>query len=203
MPQGEAAMAVQLPFFTSTNFSGLLSNRFWQNAWPLPPQNQLKRGALVPDGELPAVGLNAPVRLSAVWQEQPLLLVFTRIFTEHQYCPLCYPYLKALNENYETFQGKGVAVLVVTSTDAQQSEKVKAEMGLKMPLLYDPGCHVFRQYRTGQALGAPLPAQFLIDQEGKLRYKHLFSFLEPNAPLERLFQEIDALANRATVTTAA
>lgn len=185
-------MAVQLPFLTSTNFSGLFNERFWQNAWPLPPQNQLKRGALVPDVELPGVALSEPVRLSKVWKEQPLLLVFTRIFTEHQYCPLCYPYLKALNENYNTFQGKGVAVLVVTSTDAQQSEKVKADMALKMPLLYDPSCQVFRKYRTGQALGAPLPAQFLIDQEGKLRYKHLFSFLEPNAPLERLFQEIDA-----------
>lgn len=196
-------MAVQLPFLTSTNFSGLFNERFWQNAWPLPPQNELKRGALVPDVELPGVGLSAPVRLSTVWKEQPLLLVFTRIFTEHQYCPLCYPYLKALNENYDTFQGKGVAVLVVTSTDAQQSEKVKADMGLKMPLLYDPSCRVFRKYRTGQALGAPLPAQFLIDQEGKLRYKHLFSFLEPNAPLERLFQEIEALANGATAATAA
>lgn len=196
-------MAVQLPFLTSTNFSGLFNERFWQNAWPLPPQNELKRGALVPDVELPGVGLSAPVRLSTVWKEQPLLLVFTRIFTEHQYCPLCYPYLKALNENYDTFQGKGVAVLVVTSTDAQQSEKVKADMGLKMPLLYDPSCQVFRKYRTGQALGAPLPAQFLIDQEGKLRYKHLFSFLEPNAPLERLFQEIEALANGATAATAA
>lgn len=196
-------MAVQLPFLTSTNFSGLFNERFWQNAWPLPPQNQLQRGALVPDVELPGVGLSAPVRLSKVWKEQPLLLVFTRIFTEHQYCPLCYPYLKALNENYETFQGKGVAVLVVTSTDAQQSEKVKADMDLKMPLLYDPSCQVFRKYRTGQALGAPLPAQFLIDQEGKLRYKHLFSFLEPNAPLERLFQEIDALANGAIIAPVA
>lgn len=196
-------MAVQLPFLTSTNFSGLFNERFWQNAWPLPPQNQLQRGALVPDVELPGVGLSAPVRLSKVWKEQPLLLVFTRIFTEHQYCPLCYPYLKALNENYETFQGKGVAVLVVTSTDAQQSEKVKADMGLRMPLLYDPSCQVFRKYRTGQALGAPLPAQFLIDQEGKLRYKHLFSFLEPNAPLERLFQEIDALANGAIIAPVA
>lgn len=99
-------MAVQRLFFTSTNFSGLLNDRFWQNVWPLPPQNQLKRGALVPDGELPAVGLNTPVRLSAVWQEQPLLLVFTRIFTEHQYCPLCYPYLKTLNETMRRFKAK-------------------------------------------------------------------------------------------------
>ncbi|XFA73633.1 peroxiredoxin family protein [Thermosynechococcaceae cyanobacterium Okahandja] len=186
-------MAVQLPFLTSNNFSGLLNERFWQNAWPVPARNSLNRGDAVPDGELPAVGLANPVRLSAVWQEQPLLLVFTRIFTEHQYCPLCYPHLKELNENYEAFQSKGVAVLVVTSTDLQQSEKVAADLGLKMPLLVDPQCTLFRKYRTGQALGAPLPAQFLIDQQGRLCYKHLFSFFEANAPISRLLQAVDAL----------
>ncbi len=186
-------MGVQLPFLTSSNFSGLFNERFWQNAWPIPARNQLTLGAVVPDGELPAVGLANPVRLSAVWQAQPLLLVFTRIFTEHQYCPLCYPHLKELNETYEAFQSKGVAVLVVTSTDLAQSEKVAADLALKMPLLVDPQCSLFRKYRTGQALGAPLPAQFLIDRQGKLRYKHLFSFLEPNAPISRLLQEVEAL----------
>lgn len=186
-------MAIQLPFLTSNNFSGLFNDRFWKSAWPVPARNQMVKGEIVPDGELPAVGSTNRVRLSAVWQEQPLLLVFTRIFTEHQYCPLCYPHLKALNENYEAFQSKGVAVLVVTSTDQRQSEQVAADLGLKMPLLVDPHRHLFRKYRTGQALGAPLPAQFLIDRGGKLRYKHLFSFLEANAPVERLLQEVAAL----------
>jgi len=186
-------MAIQLPFLTSNNFSGLFNDRFWQNAWPVPAHSQLLQGEAVPDGELPAVGLANQVRLSAVWQEQPLLLAFTRIFTEHQYCPLCYPHLKALNEHYETFQSKGTAVLVVTSTDQRQSEQVAADLGLKMPLLVDPQCRLFRKYGTGQALGAPLPAQFLIDRQGTLRYKHLFSFLEANAPIERLLKEVEAL----------
>jgi peroxiredoxin len=55
--------------------------------------------------------------------------------------------------------------------------------------LSDPSCRVFRNYKVGQALGAPLPAQFVLNQEGKLRYKHLFSFLDHNASVEKLLDQ--------------
>jgi len=55
-----------------------------------------------------------------------------------------------------------------------------------MPLLSDPTCGVFRAYHVGQALGAPLPAQFVL--AGLLRYKHLFSFLSNNAKVETLLE---------------
>jgi peroxiredoxin len=53
---------------------------------------------------------------------------------------------------------------------------------------------VFRTYNVGQALGAPLPAQFVLDQEGRLRYKHLFSFLDHNASVEKLLEQYNAIA---------
>jgi peroxiredoxin len=57
-----------------------------------------------------------------------------------------------------------------------------------MPLLSDSSCHTFRTYRTGQALGAPLPAQFILDKDGKMLYRHLFSFLDHNASVETLLE---------------
>ena len=79
---------------------------------------------------------------------------------------------------------------MITSTDERQSQKVVSDLGLKLPLLSDPSCNVFRAYNLGQALGAPLPAQFVLDQQGKLRYKHLFSFLDHNASVEKLLEEL-------------
>ncbi len=75
---------------------------------------------------------------------------------------------------------------MVTSTDMRQSKVVHQDLGLEMPLLVDPSCSVFRQYGTGQALGAPLPAQFVVDRSGRLTFQHLFSFAHPNASSERL-----------------
>lgn len=175
---------------TSSDFSGLLNERFFRNLFPIPATNCLILGDITPNFQLPDITNGQLVRLSNYKGKQPVILAFTRIFTEKQYCPLCFPHIKALNENYEQFTSRGVEVLMITSTDERQSQKVVNDLGLKMPLLSDPSCGVFRAYDVGQALGAPLPAQFVLDQQGKLRYKHLFSFLSNNATIETLLEAV-------------
>ncbi|MDZ8051238.1 MAG: peroxiredoxin family protein [Aulosira sp. ZfuVER01] len=176
---------------TSTDFSGLINERFFRNFLPIPAITQLRLDVGTPDFQLPDITNGSIVKLSDYRGKQPVLLAFTRIFTEKQYCPFCYPHIKSLNENYEQFKERGIEVLLITSTDEKQSQIVVRDLGLKMPLLSDPNCRVFRRYRVGQALGAPLPAQFVLDQQGKLRYFHLFSFLDHNASVETLLEKFD------------
>ncbi|MBD2578721.1 redoxin domain-containing protein [Oscillatoria sp. FACHB-1406] len=171
---------------TSLDFRGLFNARFARNFFPIPATSSLAIGQNAPDLLLPDITNQSTVRLSDYRGKQPIVLAFTRIFTEKQYCPLCYPHIIELNDNYERFSELGVEVLMITSTDTPQSRQVVRDLGLKMPLLSNPSCDVFRTYQVGQALGAPLPAQFILDRQGKLRYKHLFSFLAPNAPVETL-----------------
>jgi peroxiredoxin len=173
---------------TSSDFSGLLNERFFRNFFPIPATNGLTLGETTADFVLPDITNGQLVKLSNYKGKQPLILAFTRIFTEKQYCPLCFPHIKALNENYEQFTSRGIEVLMITSIDERQSQKVVKELSLKMPLLTDPSCSVFHTYEVGQALGAPLPAQFVLDKQGKLRYKHLFSFLSNNAKVETLLE---------------
>jgi peroxiredoxin len=171
---------------TSKDFSGLFNQRFLNNFFPIPPTNDLNIGTFPPDFSLINIATNQSLRLSDYRGKQPLVIAFTRIFTEKQYCPFCFPHIKALNENYERFTERGIEVLLITSTDDRQSQIVLRDLALKMPLLSDPSCHTFRAYQTGQALGAPLPAQFFVNQKGILCYKHLFSFLDHNADVEKL-----------------
>jgi peroxiredoxin len=178
---------------TSSDFSGLLNERFFRNFLPIPATNTLKLGQTTADFELPDITNNRKVRLSDYRRKQPILLAFTRIFTEKQYCPFCYPHIKAMNENYKRFTEKGVEVLMITSTDTKQSQQVVKDLGLKIPLLSDSSCRTFQAYEVGQALGAPLPAQFLLDRRGTLRFKHLFSFLSSNAEVETLLDAIERL----------
>jgi peroxiredoxin len=187
---------------TSTDFRGLLNRRFFNNFMPIPATNQFSLGSLAPPFQLLNVGAGRQVRLSdftgnrqedmEAWN-RPVVLAFTRIFTEKQYCPLCFPHIQALNEAYGEFVQRGADLLMITSTDPRQSQMVLSDLKLKMPLLSDPSCRVFRAYQTGQALGAPLPAQFVLDRTAKIRYRHSFSFLEPNASVQRLLAEIDRL----------
>ncbi|MEB3218674.1 MAG: redoxin domain-containing protein [Nostocales cyanobacterium 94392] len=176
---------------TSTDFSGLFNERFLQNFFPIPATNNLQLGQLTPQFQLPDITSGSLIKLSDYRDKQPVILALTRIFTEKQYCPFCFPHIKALNENYEQFKQGGVELLMITSTDEHQSQIVVKDLNLKMPLLSDPSCQVFRNYQVGQALGAPLPAQFILNKQGKLIYKHLFSFLDHNASIETLLSYIE------------
>lgn len=178
---------------TSTDFTSLLSERFVKNFFPIPATNQFPIGVFAPPFELLNVKTEQWTKLSDYVGVRPVVLAFTRIFTEKHYCPLCYPHILAMNQAYEQFLQRGAEVLMITSTDEQQSKIVAQDLGLKMPLLSDPTCRVFRSYKLGQALGAPLPAQFVLDQTGSIRFRHLFSFLEPNASVERLLAALDHL----------
>ena len=175
---------------TSTDFTGLINRRFFNNFLPIPATNQILLGGKAPDFTLPDITNNGTVRLGDYFPEKPVILAFTRIFTEKQYCPFCYPHILSLNKYYERFVERGVEVLMITSTDAKQSEIVVRDLGLKMPLLSNPNCRVFRMYHTGQALGAPLPAQFVLDKTVKVQYKHLFSFIDHNASVDQLLLKI-------------
>ena len=174
---------------TSNNFNGLFNERFFHNFLPIPALDDFRLGVSTPDFKLSDITNNTIVRLSDYRGKKPGLLAFTRIFTEKQYCPFCYPHIQALNENYEQFKNRGIEVLLITSTDKKQSAVIVQDLGLKMPLLSDSSCHTFRTYKTGQALGAPLPAQFVLDKDGKLLYSHLFSFLNHNASIETLLEK--------------
>lgn len=180
---------------TTSNFNNLFNQRFFKNFIPIPATSNLRIGQTAPDFLLPDITNQSTIQLSHYFGKQPVILAFTRIFTEKQYCPLCYPHIKELNEHYEKFTEKGVEVLMITSTDNRQSRQVVNDLEIKMPLLSNPSCDIFRLYQTGQALGAPLPAQFVLDKDGKIREKHLFSFLSPNAKTEALLATVESLAD--------
>ncbi|MEO1210014.1 MAG: peroxiredoxin family protein [Cyanobacteria bacterium J06638_20] len=184
----------------------VISKRFFGNLLPIPATNPFGLGAIAPPFDLLNVTDGERVKLlnyvgtrpsDPPREKQPVLLCFSRIFAEKVYCPLCYPHIVALNKQYEQFTQRGVAVMLIVSTDPQQTKTVVQDLALKLPVLSDPTCRIFRLYRVGQALGAPLPAQFLIDLQGRIRFRHLFSFLEPNASVERLLVACDRITSPA------
>ena len=166
--------------------SELYQARFFQNLFPIPAMSIGAMGSPPPDFVLPDIVGDRSVQLSSYRQQQPVILAFTRIFTQRTVCPFCAPHIKALNDRYHEFRDRGIELLMISSLDIPESQRFVQAFGMRMPFLSDPTCQVFRTYRTGQALGAPLPAQFALDRGGNLHYQHLFSFLNHNAPVETL-----------------
>ena len=83
---------------------------------------------------------------------------------------------------------------MITSTDERQSQEIVDNLDLPYPLLYDPDCNTFRCYQIGQALGAPLPAQFVLDKQGHITFRHLFSFVDGHASTDTILAQLKQLS---------
>lgn len=177
-----------------TGNTGLFNRRFAANFIPLPPFQVPVVGSTAPDFSLPRIGSEDNVQLSDYQGKQPIVLAFTRIFTEKLFCPFCYPHIQDLKTGYQKIRDKGAELLMISSTDSVQSQQVVEQLSLPYPFLFDPDCNIFRCYGVGQALGAPLPAQFVINCEGRITFRHLFSFVDSNAELDTILAELDKLA---------
>jgi peroxiredoxin len=176
-----------------TGNTGLFNERFAKNFIPLPGLKVLSIGDVAPDFTLPRIG-GGLVKLSDYRGKQPVVVAFTRIFTEKLFCPFCYPHIQDLKQRYQEIRDRGAELLMISSTDPVQSEQVVSDLELPFPFLYDPDCTTFRLYGAGQALGAPLPAQYIIDREGRITYKHLFSFIDSNAYTDLILKELDKIS---------
>ncbi|HIK45499.1 MAG TPA: redoxin domain-containing protein [Leptolyngbyaceae cyanobacterium M65_K2018_010] len=170
-----------------------LAASFWRYLLPRPAYLGLPLGAIPPDFALWDVTHQRTVRLANWRSKGPVVLAFTRIFAAGVYCPFCYPHLVAMNQAYPQFRNGGAEVLLIASLHPRQGEGVVEDLQLTLPLLCDPEGTSFRRYFTGQALGAPLPAQFVLNAQGQLCYAHLFSFLHPNAEPTTLLAVVETL----------
>jgi len=166
---------------------------FWRFLLPRPAYLGLALGTITPDFALWDATNQRTVRLANWRGKQPVVLTFTRIFAEGIYCPFCYSHIVAMNQAYRQFRNSGADVLMLTSLNPRQGQAVVEDLQLALPLLCDPTGTNFRNYCTGQALGAPLPAQFILNAQGHLCYAHLFSFLHHNADPETLLAVLSTL----------
>lgn len=144
---------------------------FIANFVPRFAENKFQLGDIAPNFELP--DFTGTLRKLSDFHGKPLLLVFTRIFTDKIFCPLCFPHLNSLKTDYESFLAKGGNLVVVSSTNVQMTKQIMEEQRYPFVMLSDSNWQVFKQYGLGAALGAPLPAQFLLDKAGAIRFKYV------------------------------
>jgi peroxiredoxin len=177
-----------------TENTGLFNQRFAKNFIPLPGFQVPAVGELAPDFALPRIG-GGLLKLSDYRGKQPVVLAFTRIFTEKLFCPFCYPHIQDLKQRYQEIRDRGAELLMVASTDPVQSQQIVCDLSLPYPFLYDPDCTTFRRYGAGQALGAPLPAQYIVNRDGRISYRHLFSFIDSNAEPDLILTKLEQLSS--------
>jgi peroxiredoxin len=122
---------------------------------------------------------NEQVCLSDFKGKHNVLLIFVR----GEWCPMCHIMLRTYTKESAQFREKNVFLLVVGPDPTGVNRKMAEELKLDFHILSDTGLNVTHLYRlkikAEHLLHAnnynldnevPLPASFLIDKEGMIRY---------------------------------
>lgn len=150
---------------------------------------RVQHGKQAPEFELPDQE-GKSVRLSDYRGKHPVLLIFVR----GDWCPGCHMMLRTYERNRSRFMEKGVHVLGIGPDDISVNKDMVQRIGVSYRMLSDDGQHVSTQYGVvynnpvielsiDYSEGIPLPASFLVDKDGIVRYvsrpDRVGEFLDP------------------------
>jgi peroxiredoxin len=140
-----------------------------------------------------------PVSLAHYRGKHPVLLLFVR----GDWCPGCHIMLRTYEKHHERFLEKGIHVLAIGPDSVEVNRDLVERIGVGYQLLSDPQQQVSDRYGviynnpilqagTGLSEGIPLPASFLVDVNGIVRYvsrpDRIGEFLDPATIFQALAQ---------------
>jgi peroxiredoxin len=137
---------------------------------------QVKVGMQAPEFSLPD-HQGKLVQLADFRGKHPVLLVFVR----GDWCPGCHMLLRTYERNRDLFLAKGVHVLGIGPDDIEVNRSMVSRIGIGYHMLSDQGQRISSVYGVSYknaalqatvdyAEGIPLPAAFLVDEWGVVRY---------------------------------
>ena len=147
----------------------------------------------------------ALVKLSDYKGKHPVLLIFVR----GDWCPGCHMMLRTYERNRERFMAKGIHVLGIGPDNIEVNRDMVARIGVQFRMLSDDKQEISGRYgvvynnpllesSVDYAEGIPLPASFLVDIDGLVRYvsrpDRVGEFLDP----ELIFGVLDRLPTNAS-----
>lgn len=116
-----------------------------------------------------------PVDLSSFQNKNHVLLIFVK----GDWCPTCHMMIRTYEKNREKFMEKEVVAIGIGPDTTEVNQEMIKRLGWKNIFLSDSTQEVTKQYgiaflennpETKYAEGVPLPASFLIDKKGVIRY---------------------------------
>lgn len=117
------------------------------------------------------------VNLSDYKEKRHLLVIFVR----GDWCPGCHMMLRTYEKNREKFQSKNIMLLAIGPDPMDVNREMMSKLGLEFKVLADEGQRTAMEYgvqlkeyehimEDTYEEGIPLPASFLIDINGVVRY---------------------------------
>jgi peroxiredoxin len=165
-----------LPLFPMIYITYLsMGNAFTKGTYTNDEKKDANLGNKVPDFSLPDVN-GKMINLSDFFGKNHVLLIFVR----GDWCPTCHIMIRAYETSRDKFFQKGIVPIGISPDSSEINKAMIERLGGKNLLLTDEKQEVATKYgllfkdnnsATEYEQGIILPASFLIDRNGILRYK--------------------------------
>lgn len=149
---------------------------------------RLRVGESVPDFELAGTG-DHTYRLADYRGSGVILAFYPKDFT-----PVCTKQFCSYRDDGDRIESLDIPMLGISPQSVDSHERFASRHGLNVPLLSDPGKRVARSYGVLGPAGFIRRAVFLVDGDGKLRYRHVALFglrYQDVGDLERAVAELN------------
>lgn len=100
---------------------------------------------------------------------EPTVLVFYRSGD----CGLCRDRLRALDAHVDDYADLGYRVVAVSADPPDAIERVRDELGLGLEIVHADRATLARWGVWPDEAAAPLPAAFVLDAAGRVRFRHI------------------------------
>jgi len=133
------------------------------------------------------------------------------IFYRGNWCPYCQKHLKELDDKFQTFEEKGVSVIVISPEKPEKMEDTAEDFENQIPLIFDQDNTIMQNYGVAFELPndfskwtlkrvdeyntygnrvLPVPATYLIGLDGKIVYVHYDPNYHNRSDLEELLETL-------------
>jgi thioredoxin-dependent peroxiredoxin len=113
-----------------------------------------------------------------LWRDRGKTVVLA--FYPRDFTSGCTAEMQTFAEQYDSLFGPDVVVVGINADSLQTHQRFAAKLGLPFRLLSDPELKVARKYGSYDSSGYPRRTIFVIDPDGRVRYRNLrFNALDP------------------------
>ncbi|MFE7561972.1 peroxiredoxin-like family protein [Kitasatospora sp. NPDC057500] len=176
-------------------------------------QSALAEGAKAPSFTLPSA-TGRSVALDELLADGPVVLTFYR----GSWCPYCNIALRSLQQHHSAVTDRGARLVAVSPQVPDESLSLAEKNELAFDVLSDIGCHTAKQYglafdlpndlaavyeglgidlhryNAGHARTLPIPATYVIDREGLIRWAFVNTDYTSRAEPADILTALDGLS---------
>jgi len=133
------------------------------------------------------------IQLSELLKNGKVVIVFYR----GQWCPVCMPHLKKLQDSLNEIENKGATVLLITPEKQENIQKTFLKTSITIPVIYDKNYKIMEDFdvaflpskvlrimyntllranlkkaQSDDSQTLPVPATYVIEQDGTIKWRH-------------------------------